>query len=141
MANRDQFKLSLPERRRRTFSEAFKRDKVHEIELGKVRISQVCGQYNVSDTSVRSWIRKFGLQKQSYEKIIIETMSDTLALKQAKERIAELERLVGQKQIEIEYYKKMIDLAQDYYGIEIKKKFSMQPSSTSGSIEKNTPSV
>ena len=36
MANRDQFKLSLQGRRRRTFSEAFKCDKVHEIELGKV---------------------------------------------------------------------------------------------------------
>jgi len=68
-------------------------------------------------------------------------MSDTLALKQAKERIAELERLVGQKQIEIKYYKKMIDLAQDYYGIAIEKTFLCNPSSTSGSIEKNTPSV
>ena len=48
-------------------------------------------------------------------------MSDTRALRELKERVAELERLVGQKQIEIDFYQKMIDLAQEHYGIEIKK--------------------
>ena len=36
---------------------------------------------------------------------------------------------------------KMIDLAEEIYGVDIKKKFSSKPSSTSGSDEKNTPSA
>ena len=50
-------------------------------------------------------------------------MSDTLVIKELLERVADLERMVGQKQVELEFYKKMIDLAQEHYGIEIKKTF------------------
>jgi transposase-like protein len=141
MAKRDQFTLTLRERCRRTFSETFKRDKVREIESGQTRISTICKQYSVSDTAVRRWLRKFGFQNQPQERLIIETMSDTLALKTLRERLAELERLVGQKQVEVEFFKKMIDLAQDHYGIEIKKNFSTQPFAISGSNENNTDSV
>jgi len=141
MAKRDQFSLSLTERRRRIFSDTFKRNKVREIELGLVSISEVKKQYFVSATSIYRWISKFGVQKETPERLVIETMSDTRALRELKERIAELERSVGQKQLEVEFYKKMIDLAQEHYGIEIKKNYSTQPCDTSGSIEKNTPSV
>jgi len=141
MAKRDQFSLTTTERRKRSFSDTFKRDKVREIELGLVRISEVKMQYCVSETSIYRWIRKFGTQKEAPERLIVETMSDTRALLELKKRIAELERLVGQKQIEVEFYKKMIDLAQEHYGIEIKKNYSTQPCDPSGSNEKNTPSV
>lgn len=139
MAKREQFSLTLAERQRRSFSETFKRDKVREIDRGLLRVSEVCKQYSVSRTSVQRWIRRYGIQNESQERIIIETMSDTRALQELKERIAELERLVGQKQIEVEYYKKMIDLAQEHYGIAIKKNYSTQPCDTSGLDEKKTP--
>jgi len=127
MAQRDEFNLTLPERRRRTFSDTFKRDKVREIELGMTKVSEVSKQYGVSDTSIYYWMRKFGVDQDKQERLVIETMSDTKALKEMKERLAELERLVGQKQIEVEFYKKMIDLAQEHYGIEIKKTFLPHP--------------
>jgi len=141
MAKRDEFSLTLTERRRRSFSETFKRKKVREIEMGLSRVVQVSRQYGVSSTAIYRWIRKFGVNKDSTERLIIETMSDTRALQEMKERLAELERLVGQKQIEVEFYKKMIDLAQEHYGIEIKKNFSTQPSDSSGSKENNSPSA
>ena len=86
-------------------------------------------------------INKYGLEQHKHERLIIETMSDTKQIKELRERMAELERMVGQKQIEIEFYKKMIDMAQEHYGIEIKKNFSTPPYATSGSKENNTPSV
>ena len=141
MAQRDEFNLTKPERRRRTFSDTFKRNKVREIELGLTRVSEVSKQYGVSDTSIYHWMRKFGVDQQKKERLVIETMSDTRALQAMKQRLAELERLVGQKQIEVEFYKKMIDLAQEEYGIEIKKNFSTPPCDTSGSEESNTPSA
>jgi len=141
MAKRDQFNLTLYERRRRNFSPAFKRDKVREIESGLSKISEVSKQYGVSATSIYRWLRKFGKDASSPDRLIIETMSDTRALKELKERVAELERIVGQKQIEVDFYKKMIDLAQEHYGIEIKKNFSTPRSGTSGSNEKKSPSA
>lgn len=141
MAQRDEFNLTLPERRRRTFSDTFKRNKVREIELGLTKVLEVSKQYGVSDTAIYLWMRKFGVEKEDKERLIIETMSDTKALQEIKERLAELERLLGQKQIEVEFYKKMIDLAQEHYGIDIKKNFSTPPCDTSGSKENNTPSA
>lgn len=141
MALPEQFKLTLQERRRRTFSETFKRLKVQEIESQQIRISDLCKQYCVSDTSVRLWMVKYGQNSSKKERLIIETMSDTLVIKELLERVADLERMVGQKQVELEFYKKMIDLAQEHYGIEIKKNFSTQHCDTSGLHETNTPSV
>ena len=42
-------------------------------------------------------------------------------IKRMKARIKELERAVGQKQMNIEYLEKMMDLAKERYGIDIKK--------------------
>lgn len=141
MANREQFRLTTRERHSRVFSETFKRNKVQEIESKQVRVSDICSQYSVSAQSVYRWIHRYGSDQQKQERLIVESMSDTKTIKELRERLAELERMVGQKQIEIEFYKKMIELAQEHYGIEIKKNFSTPPYGTSGSKEKNTPSV
>lgn len=141
MAKRDQFTLTTAERRRRTFSDTFKRQKVKEIELGLVKVSEVRKQYQVSNSAIYNWISKFGTANEKPERIIVETMSDTRALQDLQKRLAELERSIGQKQIEIDFYKKMIDLAEEHYGIEIKKNYSSRAYDTSGSNEKNTPSA
>ena len=141
MAKREQFTLTTAERRRRTFSDTFKRQKVKEIELGLVKVSEVRKQYQVSNSAVYNWISKFGTNNEKPERIIVETMSDTRALQDLQKRLAELERSIGQKQIEIDFYKKMIDIAEEHYGIEIKKNYSSRAYDTSGSNEKNTPSA
>lgn len=140
MATREEFQMSLSERRRRTFSSTFKKDKVRKLELGLVKVSELCKLYQVSATSVYRWIDAYGTEKQP-ERLVMQTASDEKALLELKTRMAELERLVGQKQIEIEFYKKMVDLAENHYDIDIKKNFSTPPSGTSGCTESNTPSV
>ena len=141
MATRDQFKMSISERRSRTFSENFKIKKVREIERGKTKISEVCKQYEVSSTSVYKWLQNYGSMKNKKERIIVETESDTQELIALKKKVAELERIVGQKQVLLDFKDKMIELAEQTYGVDIKKKFSTKPSNTSGSEEKNTPSA
>jgi transposase len=142
MATRkDTFTLTCFERQRRRFSESFKVQKVRELELGRVKISEICKEYQVSDTSVYHWIDKFGLMKKKKEHFIVETESDTKQLISLKKRIAELEQIIGQKQVQIEFKDKMIELAEEVYGIDIKKKLSIQQLNTSGNTENNTPSV
>ena len=141
MATRNQFKMSTSERRSRTFSENFKIKKVREIELGRTKVSEVCKQYEVSQTSVYNWLQYYGAMKNKKERIIVETESDTQQLLALKKKVAELERIVGQKQVLLDFKDKMIDLAEEIYGVDIKKKFSTKPSNTSGSDEKNTPSA
>ena len=50
--------------------------------------------------------------------------SSVSKLKDLEERIKELERTVGQKQIMIDYLDKTIDIADDELNIDIKKKFN-----------------
>lgn len=118
--------LSESERRRRRFSDSFKKQKVRDIELGKSRVSEVCKAYQVSNVAVYKWLDKFG-SKNKPERIIVESKSDTQKILALKKRIADLERLLGQKEIELVFKDKMIDIAEDKYGIEIKKKASTKP--------------
>jgi transposase len=142
MATRDQFKLSLQDRRLRKFSDSFKRGKVREIEQGKTRIGEICREYEVSDVSVYNWIAKFGnMKKNKQERLIVETESDTRHLLELKKRIADLERMIGQKQILLDFKDKMIELAEEEYGVDIKKKFSTELLNTSGTSGLGTASV
>jgi transposase-like protein len=141
MATREQLKMSLSERRHRTFSDSFKKEKVKEIQSGKIKVSEICKQYEVAATNVYKWLDKYGQMKNKKERIILETDSDTKQLLSLKKKIAELERIVGQKQILIDFKDKMIDLAEEHYGIDIKKKFSTRPSDISGKEENNTTLV
>lgn len=141
MAKREQFKMSTSERRKRVFSDSFKIQKVRELETGKSKVSDICKQYEVSSVNVYRWLNKFGSMKNKKERLIIETDSDTKQLLELKKRVAELERIIGQKQIMIDFKDKMIEIAEETYGVDIKKKFSTQPSTTSGSTESNTDTV
>lgn len=69
-------------------------------------------------------------------KTIVETESDTRKLQKLKNEIAELERKLGQKQVELDFNSKMIELAEEEYQIDIKKKFGGKQSSGSGKTEK-----
>lgn len=137
MATRQNYKLSESERRRRTFSENFKIKKVREIETGQTKVSEICKQYEVSPPAVYKWVEKYGIMKNKKERLIVESESDTKELLSLKKRIAELERLVGQKQIQLDFQNKLIELAEQKYGIDIKKNYSIGQSNTSGKTEKD----
>jgi len=141
MATRDQFKMTTDQRRRRHFSDSFKIQKVRELETGRTKVSELCKQYEVSGTNVYKWLNKFGSMKNKKERLIIEADSDTKQLLELKKKVAELERIIGQKQVMLDFKDKMIELAEETYGVDIKKKFTTSPSNSSGSIESNTPTV
>lgn len=136
MARLDQLKMSTDERRHRRFSDSFKIQKVREIETGKTKISEVCSHYQVAYKNVYLWIDKFGSMKDKKERMVVETDSDTRQLIGLKKRVSELERIIGQKQILIDFQEKMIDLAEETYGVDIKKKFFSTPSNISGKTGK-----
>ena len=127
--------LSTSERRMRRFSENFKREKVKEIELGFSTPTEISQQYQVTRANVHRWIRKFGSMSDKKCKLVVESTSDTKQLLALKQKVAELERTIGQKQILIDFKDKMIELAEEEYGIDIKKKYSTQQSSGSGKIK------
>jgi len=127
MATKEQFKLSTEERRMRTFSEELKQKLVREIEQKKTTIAQISRQYVVRENTVSKWLKKYGMDKKQKVRTIVECESDTVKMLNYQKKIAELEQLVGQKQVVIEFQNKMIELAEQEYKIDIKKKLETKP--------------
>ena len=122
----------------RKFSEDFKRTKVKELERNLASISDICKTYTVSRSAVYKWIYKYSIMAKKNLKQVVEAKSDTKKIQMLEERIKELERLVGQKQILLEFKDKMIEIAEKTYGVDIKKKVSTKLSSGSTSTKKDT---
>lgn len=141
MANRKNFTMTTQQRLFRRFSDSFKLQKVNEIERGITRVTDICKEYEVSTTNVYRWINKFGNMKKKQERVIVESQSDTKKILELKRKVAELEQIIGQKQILLEFKDKMIEIAEETYKVDIKKKFIEKLSGTSGSSEKDSPSA
>ena len=138
MANKTQFKNSPQERQLRYFSESFKQDKVRDIEKKLVTVSELAREYELTRASIYKWIDKYSSMKKKGIRQVIETESDTRKLIALREKVKELERIVGQKQILIDFKDKMIEIAEQQYGVDIKKKFGSSASSGSGSTVTST---
>lgn len=138
MATKKQFQQTTKQRQYRYFSEEFKKQKVRDIENNILAVSDICREYEVSKTSVYKWIYKFSAMKKKGVRQVIESESDTKKLQALKEHIKELERVLGQKQLLIDFQSKVIELAEEEYQIDIKKKFGEQHYSGSGTTEGNT---
>ncbi len=110
-------------KRRRTFSVAFKQEKVKQIESKQIKVLQICKLYDVSDTSVYNWIKLYGSCQQKGERIVIEKESEANKTGLLLKQVAELERMLGQKQIEVEYLKKIVEFGSDLTKTDIQKKY------------------
>jgi transposase-like protein len=122
----------------RYFSEDFKKQKVRDIEKNLVSIAELMKEYQISRTAIYKWLYKYSKMVKKGERQIVERKSDTRKMQEFRERIKELERVVGQKQLLIEFQQKMIDLAEQTYDVDIKKKLSSKLSSGSGPTDQDT---
>ena len=119
-------------RKFRRYSEEFKKELVSLFENGKFSVLQLEKLYGVSSRSIYRWVyQNSRFNKQGY-RIVENKQSSSLKLKELEEQVKELERLLGRKQIQIDYLEKMIDIAKEDMGVDIKKNYSTPLSSGSG---------
>lgn len=138
MATVEQLHLTVRQRQNRYFSEQFKQKKVHEIDKLITSVAEVCREYEVSRTSVYKWIYKFSLMRKKTIRTVVESKSDTTKIKALKDQIEQLEKLLGQKQFQIDFLEKQMEIASDELGIDLKKKLSSNRLPGSGKTGKNT---
>jgi len=139
MATTERFKLEPIKRQNRYFSEEIKRQKVKDLEKNLVTISELCREYQVSRTSVYRWIYQYSVNRKRQEKQIVEKSSDTRKIKELQDRVKELERIIGQKQLLLDFKDKMIEIAEEMYQVDIKKKLSSTPFNGTGKTGHSTP--
>ena len=141
MANLKEYeKLTVKERINRYFSEDFKRKKVSELDRNLITIAALCREHQVSPAAVYKWIYKYSGMRKKGLKQVIESKSDSGKLLAMREQIKELERIIGEKQIKLDFQEKLIELAESEYKIDIKKKFTGKLSSGTGFTGRSTKS-
>jgi transposase-like protein len=124
-------------RKRRHYSEEFKREIVSIFESGKLSVLQIQKLYGINNVSVYNWIYKFSTFNEKGFRIVEMKESNVEKMKELELKVRELEQAVGQKQIKIDYLEKMIDIANDELKIDIKKNSSTQQSTGSKTTKKN----
>jgi transposase len=110
-------------RKVREFSVEFKKEKVKQIDEGKVTVTQLSRIYEVSTTAVYKWVRKYSRYAGQHEKVVVQKDSEQAKTERLLKKVSDLERLVGQKQVEVEYLKKVIEFGSELTETDIKKKF------------------
>jgi transposase-like protein len=105
----------------RVFGEEFKKARVEEYESGKFTVSELGRLFGIQAAIVYRWIYKYSVYNKKSVKVVEMKDSATLKLKELESRIKELEQIVGQKQLKIDYLEKMIELAKEELDIDIKK--------------------
>ena len=111
----------------RFFSEAFKREKVKMVEGGKITVSELSELYEVSHTAIYNWLKQYSNLPPT-ERVVIEKKSEGKKNLELLRRIKELERVIGQQQLEILYKEKVIELGSELLGEDIEKKYDIQQS-------------
>ena len=78
--------------------------------------------YGVSDTAIYNWIRKYSHYEPD-ERIVVEKISEEKKNIELLAHIKELEQALGRKQLELDYYKNIIELISESEGEDVKKKY------------------
>lgn len=131
-------KLNLREiKKSRKYSDEFKKEIVSLFESGKFSVYQLEKLYSIGNPTIYKWIYKFSTFNEKGIRVVEMKESSLTKLKELEKKVKELEQIVGQKQIKIDYLEKMIDIAKDELQVDIKKNFNTSQSTGSAQTEKN----
>ena len=90
---------------------------IEEIENGQVSINQAAKKYGVSRTTIQKWMKKYGnLDKKLRE----------MGGRSPKQEIAELKKKLRQAELERDILETALEIIEDEYGVDVKKKFLSQ---------------
>ncbi len=142
MSNRKKT-LSKPKnklRKSRVFSDTFKRQKVKEIDQGLYSVTEVSNLYEVSKQSVYRWLYKYSINHQKGVRHVVEMESEAQKTKALLARVAELEQVIGQKQLQIDFLEKLVAVSSAELQLDIKKNFGTKCSPISTALSKKAAS-
>ena len=117
---------------RREFSVEIRRKAVRDFRSGKHTVKELADLYHCSEQSIYRWIYTFSPADSPKVNLVEMSESSDKKVKDLQRKVAELEQAIGQKQIKLDFYEKMIELAEKEYDLDIKKNSSTKPSTGSG---------
>lgn len=125
-------------RQRRIFSATLRKEVVGLIESGKLSVSAASREYQVSRPSIYKWIYKYSTYNQKGVLLVADKKTQSEKVKKLQQQIADLERAVGHKQMQVDFYEKFIEFASEEVGTDLKKKYESAVSSGSSNTKKRS---
>jgi transposase len=113
--------MTVEERRRRRFSDEFRKSQVALYEAGKITIADICRLHQVKRENVMRWVKRFGTKPRK-EQIVVSFGSEFDRLRELEKENKKLLGIIGQQQVELLYQRSLIDLAKDKLGEDFEKK-------------------
>jgi transposase len=108
-------------RQRRIFSEEFKREKVLELCAGLYTVYSFSKLWGVTNMTVYRWLYKYSSEHTKGTTMVVQKDSEAQKTSELLSQVADLERRLGQKQMQIDYLEKLIEIASKDSGIDLKK--------------------
>lgn len=107
----------------KTYSIAFKMKIVDEIENGILSQFEACKLYKISDSTLNSWVKKFGVNERIDKKVIIMTRAEESELLALRRENKQLKRSLEDAQIRSLAYECLVEEASSYTNMDLKKNF------------------
>lgn len=137
--NKDKTTKRTALRTRRIFSESIRKQTVKDIESGRCTVLQASRELQVSDRTIYTWLHRYSRYLGKNKVLIVEEKSEAYRTKELEHHIKELEAALGRKQMEMDLLNKVIDLAGEEYGTDLKKNLLSRLSNGTGfNRESNT---
>ena len=137
MGKKQDKKFQLSTKQNRTFSETFKREKVKELTSKRISVTEFSKLYQVSRATIYKWLYLYGGAEKG-SKMVVQMESEANKTKLLQQQLAEYERIIGQKQLQIDLLEKGFELASLELGYDLKKKYVRRPLNGSDDTPKNT---
>ncbi len=133
-----QVKSKLQIRERRIFSEEIKKKAVKDLTGKRTSIKALMNEHQISHQTVYTWLYKYSPYHEQKCTLVVQMKSEELKNNELRQRMAELERIVGQKQLEIDFLNKLLEIGSGELGFDLKKSFSPPPLNGTGSAKGST---
>ena len=131
-------KLQIHERR--IFSEELKKRAVKDLTSKRTTIKALMNEHQVSAQTVYTWLYKYSPYHEQKCTLVVQMKSEETKNSELQKRVAGLERVVGQKQLEIDFLNKLLEIGSSELGFDLKKNFNAPPSNGTGGTGINTAS-
>lgn len=133
-------KQKLQIRERRIFSEDLKKKAVRDLTSKRTTIRALINEHQVSEQTVYRWLYKYSPYHERKCTLVVQMKSEETKNSELQKRVADLERVVGQKQLEIDFLNKLLEIGSSELGFDLKKNFNTSPSNGTDGIGKDIAS-
>lgn len=108
---------------KRRYSTEFRQARVKDFERGTFSVGQLSRLYGMHPQTLYNWIYKYSDMPKKNAIIVEVPDSQTAKVKELERRLAEAERALGQKQIQLDYERCKLEYLEST-GVDVKKKLS-----------------